>query len=316
MENNHLAELLYYYRLKKDLELTEEKIQNNQLVEINEEQNAIVRFWNKNVENPIRSEGIKKYTSQKEDIEKSIKAFSDTHNKFDYEEYAKDDKIKDYVDKELKKDKFSLLRANLALLTVLEDGKFYYVEETKAEISKILYNNVTTVEELGKKLEKNYIKICGKSSFDEIGKKVLIGIGLATAVATLTSGLLVGGALAELVTGSLIYSAMVVGGRALIYKIFDIGKKELLKEEFRKLSADDAGAMLAIKTTLIEEASKVMSKKEFTEYLDSTLKLTSDLRSDTEFMLLVEKENVEQAKEKLKVFNNWTVRLSNILVSQ
>ena len=316
MENNHLAELLYYYRLKKDLELTEEKIQNNQLVEINEEQNAIVRFWNKNVENPIRSEGIKKYTSQKEDIEKSIKAFSDTHNKFDYEEYAKDDKIKDYVDKELKKDKFSLLRANLALLTVLEDGKFYYVEETKAEISKILYNNVTTVEELGKKLEKNYIKICGKSSFDEIGKKVLIGIGLATAVATLTSGLLVGGALAELVTGSLIYSAMVVGGSALIYKIFDIGKKELLKEEFRKLSADDAGAMLAIKTTLIEEASKVMSKKEFTEYLDSTLKLTSDLRSDTEFMLLVEKENVEQAKEKLKVFNNWTVRLSNILVSQ
>jgi len=316
MENNHLAELLYYYRLKKDLELTEEKIQNNQLVEINEEQNAIVRFWNKNVENPIRSEGIKKYTSQKEDIEKSIKAFSDTHNKFDYEEYAKDDKIKDYVDKELKKDKFSLLRANLALLTVLEDGKFYYVEETKAEISKILYNNVTTVEELGKKLEKNYIKICGKSSFDEIGKKVLIGIGLATAVATLTSGLLVGGALAELVTGSLIYSAMVVGGSALIYKIFDIGKKELLKEEFRKLSADDAGAMLAIKTTLIEEASKVMSKKEFTEYLDSTLKLTSDLRSDTEFMLLVEKENVEQAKEKLKVFNNWTGRLSNILVSQ
>ena len=74
-ENNRLAELLYFYRLKKDLSLTEEKIQENQLIEIDESQNAIVKFWNKNVENFLRSDELKKYSANKESIEKKIEEF-------------------------------------------------------------------------------------------------------------------------------------------------------------------------------------------------------------------------------------------------
>ena len=314
MENNRLAELLYFYRLKKDLSLTEEKIQENQLLEIDDKQNALVKFWNKNVENFIRGDELKKHTADKESIEKKIEEFLKEHGDFDFEEYIKDGKINEYLEEQLKNDQSKLLRINLALLSVLQSGDFVNKEKTKLEVSKLLFNNKTKIDNLEKKLEKNYIKICGKTSFDEVGKKVLLGIGLATAFATFGSGLLVGGALLDLLAGSVVFSALVVGGSALVYKLIDIGEKEKIKEEFRRLSADDAGATFALKATLIEEAKKIMDRSSFEEFLDSSLRVASDLRSDTEFMLLVENKEVEEAKKKIKVFNNWTNRLTAILV--
>lgn len=312
--NNHLADLLYFYRLKEDLMLAEDKIQENQLIEVENEKNPFVKFWNKNIENARRSDELEKYTEQKGNIERRISDFLSSHSDFDYEEYVKVGKIQDYIDKELKDDKASLARVNLALLVVLQDKDFVYVEETKQAVSRLLFDNKTTVKQLQEKLEKNYIKISGKTTFDEVGKTVLLGIGLATAATGLWAGALAGGALLDVLVGSALYSAVVVGISAIVYKSIDTAKKDDIKEEFRKLSSSDAGAMFAIKATLIEEAKKRMSKQEFEEFLDSNLRLASDLRSDVEFMLLVEKKDIEQAKGKIKVFNNWTNRLATLVV--
>lgn len=315
-ENNHLSELLYFYRLEKDLEFTEAKIQENQLVEITEDQNALVKFWNKNVENFVRGDELKKHNADKASIEKRKQEFLDAHSGFDFNKYAKEEKLCSYLNEQIKKSNSPLLRTNLALLAILENKDFVNKENTKEEISKVLFNNKGRIKELEKALEKNYVKICGRTSFDEIGKKVLLGIGLATAFATLGSNLLIGGAFFETLTGSVIFSAMVVGASALIYKLIDIDDKENVKKEFRKMSADDAGAMFALKATLIEEARIVMSEKEFQEYLDASLSCVSDLRADTEFMLLVEKQEIEQSKKKIKVFNNWTNRLTQLLLGK
>ena len=312
--NNHLADLLYFYRLKEDLMLAEDKIQENQLIEVESEKNPFVKFWNKNIENARRSDELEKYTEQKGNIERRISDFLSSHSDFDYEEYVKVGKIQDYIDKELKDDKASLARVNLALLVVLQDKDFVYVEETKQAVSRLLFDNKTTVKQLQEKLEKNYIKISGKTTFDEVGKTVLLGIGLATAATGLWAGALAGGALLDVLVGSALYSAVVVGISAIVYKSIDSVKKDDIKKEFRKLSSSDAGAMFAIKATLIEEAKKRMSKQEFEEFLDSNLRLASDLRSDVEFMLLVEKKDIEQAKGKIKVFNNWTNRLATLVV--
>ncbi|MBE7081216.1 MAG: hypothetical protein E7372_01485 [Clostridiales bacterium] len=315
-ENNHLAELLYYYRLKKDLEFTEEKIEENKLIEIKEDQNVLVKFWNKNVENFIRGDELKKHNADKESIEKRISDFVNSHEGFDYEEYSNEDKLLEYVDEQVKADKSSLLRINLGLLAVLESNDFVNKEKTKEQVSKILFNSKGRIKELEKSLEKNYLKICGKTSFDEIGKKVLLGIGFATAFATLGTGLLAGSAFFEVLNASFIYSIMVVGASAIVYKLIDIDDKENIKKEFRKMSADDAGAMFALKATLIEEAKKIMDKNEFDEFLDSSLRCASDLRSDTEFMLLIEQKEVDSSKKKIKIFNNWTNRLASIVVNQ
>ena len=151
--------------------------------------------------------------------------------------------------------------------------------------------------------------------FDEVGKKVLLGIGLATTFLILGSGLIVGGAFLDVLVGSVAMSAIVVGASAIMYKLCDNDEKENIKKEFRKLSSDDVGAIFAVKATLIEEAKIIMDKQSFDEFLDANLRLVNDLRADTEFMLLVENKDVEETTKKIKCFNNWTNRLSTLLVS-
>ena len=137
MENNRLSDLLYYYRLKKDLELTEEKIEENKLIEIDENQNAIVKFWNKNVENFLRSDELKKYNGNKAIIEKKIKEFLESHNDgFDYDETIKEDKLIEYVNDQLKNDKTLIARTHLALYAILQNKEFIYKEESKNQFLK------------------------------------------------------------------------------------------------------------------------------------------------------------------------------------
>jgi len=314
IKKNYLVEVLHYYRLKKDLEFTEEKIEANQLLEINDKQNALVKFWNKNIENFVRSDELKKHNANKESIEKRITELLNDNIEFDFDEYSSENKIHEYIEEQMSKDESGLLRINLALLTILNNKEFINQEKTKEEISKLLFNNQNRIKGLEKKLEKNYLKICGKTSFDEVGKKVLLGIGLAMAFTFLGSGFIAGASFVEALHGSLIFSAMVVGGSALVYKIIDSDNKDNIIKEFRKLSADDTGAMFALRATLIEESKEIMNKNEFDEFLDSSLKYVSDLRADTEFMLLVEKKDVDETKKKVKIFDNWTSRLTSILV--
>ena len=313
--NNQLSNLLYFYRLKKDLALTEDKIEENQLLEITEDQNVIVKFWNKNVENFVRKDELNKHIANKEVIEKRINDFLQEHNDFDFESFSKEDKIYEYTRSELAKDTTSLLRVNLALVSILQSNDFFFKNETKEEISKILFGNKKATENIEKKLEKNYMKICGRTSYDKFGKKVLLGIGIATAIATFKLVSFAGASFLEAIFGSALYTSVIVGTSAVVYKIIDIGQKALIKEHFRELSVEDAGAMFALKATLIEEAKKIMDKNSFEEFLDSNLKLVNDLRADTEFMLLIEQKDTENAKQKIKIFNNWTNRITTLLVS-
>ncbi len=314
IENNKLAELLYFYRLKKDLFLTEEKIKENQLLEIKDDQNVLVKFWNKNIENTIRSDELKKQFSNKDKIEKRIEEFLKVHSDLNLQIDEKETKLLEEIQKQLHQDNTSLLKINLALLSILQSNEFVFKEETEVEISRVLFGDKTTIYDLQKRLEKNYVKICEKNGFDEIGKKVLLGIALATTVSIMGLGVFGGATLLEGFTVGAMFSAIVVGGSAIAYKFIDACHKDSIKEEFRKISSEDAGALFAIKATLIEEAKKIMDTYDFKEFLDSNLKLANDLRSDIEFMLLVEKKDVEEAKRKINVFNNWTNRLSSILV--
>lgn len=315
-KSNELLDSLYFYRLKIDLDITEEKLKENELLDLDKSKNAIVRFWNKNIENSLRSDELKKHNENKAKILQKVDNFMQKHKNFDYSFTNSEQSLKKYIDEFLKAENGQFSRINLALLSILQNKEFIYSKQSIESISKVLFCDKTKINEIEKDLEKNYLKIAGKTSYDEIGKKVLLGIGLATAFSCFGLGLWasVGISILDIAGVSALYALLVVGASGIIYKLIDSGKKDDILIEFRKLSSEDVGAMFAVRATLIEEAKKYMTQVEFNEFLDSSLKLISDLRADTEYLLLVEKQNVEESKKKIKTFNNLTNRLSTIIV--
>ena len=52
-----------------------------------------------------------------------------------------------------------------------------------------------------------------------------------------------------------------------------------------------------------------MSEDEFKEYLSEMLEAVDALKSDTEYVLFVEKKNIKINKDKIEIFHNWDKRL-------
>ena len=70
--------------------------------------------------------------------------------------------------------------------------------------------------------------------------------------------------------------------------------------------------MLAIKCYLMHVARQTMPKYMFKEKMSEMLEMISDLKADTDYLLLVEGHNIVENKKKINVFHNLDSKLEKI----
>ena len=79
------------------------------------------------------------------------------------------------------------------------------------------------------------------------------------------------------------------------------------------MNYNSTAQMLAIKCYIMNIAKQTMPENVFKEKTSELLQMLQDLKSDTDYMLLVEKQNIEENKKKIKVFHNLDEKLTKIL---
>ena len=79
------------------------------------------------------------------------------------------------------------------------------------------------------------------------------------------------------------------------------------------MNYNNAAQMLAIKCYIMHVAKQTMPASIFKEKTSELLQMISDLKSDTDYVLLVEGQNVVENKKKINVFHNLDNKLAKIL---
>lgn len=236
-------------------------------------------------------------------------------------------------------DKSGLQKIYFAMLLCLKDNDgddLEFWEDTQKSVSEILFGDELKTERIKDKFYRNFRAIYGES-FWERNKYFLIGAGASLAlVAVMTpfalGGLAAGSAviascLAQIghcapavigagiasVTGMTLLGTLVLGGGVLAGLGIDrLIKNKEAKEAFRKLAPDDVAALLAMKATLMDFGMTETDSQTMKAEMDGCLLGLSDLRSDAEYMLIVEKCDAENCKKKIRICNRFVDRLATI----
>lgn len=329
-----------YFRLLKDLEAVEGEIAKNEPFSSDSEKSAIVNFWNKNVVNTVRKKNNVKLSAVKNDVLSETEVFKEkaAMEGTDISVAEDGEKLKAELNEFFFDDKYGIRRLFFGIRLVLErDVNVKNSEKTLEETSLLLFGERSKLANIEADLRDNYVAIFKKPMTD-IEKGILIGMGIfaAVSVAALPLGLALGASSSAVITSCLaqlghsapyiigqgivnvtaaaaLSSVVILGGTYLGAEVVKKIKECNLKETFRKLSAKDLSVIFAIKATVIQHARKVVSEGNMKEVLDDCLKQINDLRSDAEYMLIVEKLNAEQSREKIAVCNRLTQRLADIV---
>lgn len=339
LEQNVFAGVTYY-RLLKDLEIIEGKMAKKEPYSSERGKTAIENFWNKKIANPIR----KKSTDRLSVVKNGVLSEIDNFKKRCVQEQAdlscaeSEEVLKAEIDGLFAEDKYGIQKIYFAIrVALVNDVKFVNETETLEKVSELFFGDKHKIPNIYDDLKDNYVAIY-KKPISDVEKGVLIGMGIfcALSVTALPLGLAFGAASSPILTSCLaqighsasyvigsglatvtataaISSLVVFGGTYLGAEIYKEWKTDKVKESFRNISGKDLSLIFAIKATVIQHAKKVVSEENMKLVLDDCLKQINDLRSDAEYMLIVEKLNAGDAKEKISVCNRLTQRLADIV---
>ena len=79
------------------------------------------------------------------------------------------------------------------------------------------------------------------------------------------------------------------------------------------MKSEDIALELALDCLLINELEKHDKTMDLKNEIDELLSNVSDLRGDVQYLLFVERENIEENKEKLRLFNHFDQQLIKIM---
>ena len=319
---------IQYFKLKREKELLErdKSTADNNVKDGTKWYNVIT-----NTKNVINNKKSEKKSNQLEDIDSAISKFEKDNSEYHYNLWF-DNTLSRYIDDLYKEDKYGLQKIMLGISIALDDSRNYlYEDEEYQDISKLLFGNLTKMNEIKKTLKENYVGIASKN-LSNLQKGVLIGLGVGGLVLACTLPVMIaGGAAVSAATTTAGLAAIgfgdmqvgigmaalfgLIGGTALVgagYATIKASNIIDAKKAFRKLNCDEAALLLSVKALLISEAKKVMSKEDFKEYLSELLEAIDTLKSDTEYMLYVENKDINTNKDKIDIFYKWNKRLNKI----
>jgi len=327
---------LSYYGLLTDLKIVEDEMRKNEPLPTNNTNARLKNFWNKNVINETRRMTMNKLSEKKsrilDQLDKYRKKCDQSGGDYSFCE-NKDELIK-RTNEVFCGENAAISKALFSIRFCLDSEINYENREAVlAEISNLLFGNRNTIDVLYKDLKENYVRLfkapivkAQKTILKCLGVAALVAVALpplvagTTVVTALTVPALLDGILLEIGIGvaataemAAIYSSILLSGMLIGTEIAKQIKVQNAKENLRKTSPEDLCLLLAIKATLIQYAQKTVGAEEMKVMLDDCLKQLNDLRSDAEYLLIVERLDAGKSNKKIEICNNFTALLANIV---
>ena len=314
-------------RLQNDMKLVNEKLEKNRSTPVSSSDNIFKRFFDS------RKNDIKDYKSfnlskTKDAIQSEIDKFVNNVNGTSITLYKETEISRIAAD--IFSDDEYFLEKTMFSISLIFDGEYNYEYESEglAYLSRLLWSDSEKLGSIKKNVE-GYYKDLAKQPLSTEQKFVLGGVAALTLFTVTVPALAIGGLSAAGITSTLagLGGTMVEGvgfialaelllDGAIIgftYALMDKHNKNKVKEAFREMSYNDAAQMLAIKCYIMQVAKQTMPKSVFKEKTSELLEMISDLKSDTDYVLLVEGQNVVENKKKINVFHNLDNKLGKML---
>ncbi len=316
-----------YFRLKKAAEKQKHILDSNKIDTEVSKYNVVGKLANF-----YKGKKSEKTQENLTDIELTIKDFEEKNKEFNYKLYYESGLEKN-INELFKEDKYGLSKL-LFSINVIFDQDFEYVEndETFKVMSSVLFYDSTRFGEIEKQFKQLFLSI-NRKELSKLQKGILIGLGASSVAAVIFLPILaVGGinASAAVTTGAL--AAIGLGdmqlgvGFATMYSLITgialcglgygsmrLINRDKLKQEFYKLTMEESAMLLTIKAMLIAEAKKKMPKDKFKEEVSAILEIIDDLKSDTEYLLFAENNDINLNKERIGQFHRWDNELIRLL---
>ena len=314
-------------RLQNDMKLVNEKLEKNRSTPVRSDDNFVKRFFDS------RKNDIKDYKSfnlskTKDAIQSEIDKFMNNVNGTSITLY-KETEISRIAADIFSGDEY-FLEKTMFSISLIFDGEYNYEYESEglAYLSRLLWSDSEKLGSIKKNVE-GYYKDLAKQPLSTEQKFVLGGVAALTLFTVTVPALAIGGLSAAGITSTLagLGGTMVEGvgfialaelllDGAIIgftYTLMDKHNKNKVKEAFREMSYNDAAQMLAIKCYIMHVAKQTMPKSLFKEKTSELLEMVSDFKSDTDYVLLVEGEDIAENKKKINVFHNLDHKLAKML---
>ncbi len=281
----------------------------------------------KNFGKKIRS-AIGRYEAKDSAIETSINAYIGSGHAFQDSDGAKQALVRLFAS-----DFNGVLKLLFGVKVAVDnDYNYQYEKEGLKEASVFLFNDENQLQRIRDELEANY-KAIAKRPLSTLQKAVL-GTVIATsivtsivvpvlganAIASNTAGISLTLRSAGLVSASsaitTIRVASILCASALIagtYIGMEVHNKNVVKEQFKKISPDENDMYLAIQCLIIKHLRNKLSEHDFKNELDSMLQSLNNLKGDLDYYLFVEKEDIKDNTAKLNSFHGFDQRLIKVL---
>jgi hypothetical protein len=312
--------------LQYDLHVVEEALIKNQEVPATAEDGFFKRTF-KSIGNEVKLYKSFNLTKTKDAIEKERDEFLVKQQGKNIKLYGESE-ISYVMDEVFSEDKFYLEEAMFSISVIFDNEYHYeYDEDGLSYISNLLWNNSDKLATVKKSVEGYYRELARQPLTGD--QKFVLGSVAALTLLTMTmpalaiAGLSASGITASLAglggtmvegVGFIVLAELLLDGAIIgfTYSLLDGYNKKKVKESFREMNYNDAAQLLAIKCYIMQIAKAHMPKSLFKEKTSELLEMISDLKSDTDYVLLVEGQNVDENKKKIHVFHNLDHRLGKM----
>lgn len=346
-ESKRLKAAIELYRRTLELEWVEKEMDKNKPMPTGDK-GKIGRAIIDGTVNAFRRGETQRLSEKKKLIADSIAKLKEKNAELGLSEITAD-KLKSMADSFFEGDTCGFRRTMFVMLMRLnaddieprvcggEADSYVYGDDTLEEVSEILFGDRSRIANINDKLFENYHHIVN-GRFWERNKSVLIGAGISLALITVLTPLALGGlaagsaivtsCLAQIghcvpglvgagiaaVTGYTLIGATILGGGVMAgLGIDEAVRRAKARDAYRSLKPDDIALLLAMKATLIEYGMEKMDSDTYKTELDECLSNLNDMRSDAEYMLIVEKTDAENSKKKIDICNCFIDRLTDIV---
>jgi hypothetical protein len=326
-KQTNLFKSMQLLRLQHELKLIDEKLEQNRSTPICAEDNFFKRLINSG-NNKIKDYKSINLSEIKAAIQAEIDKFTKNTNGASITLYNESEILRIASDV-FSSDDYSLEKTMFSI-SLIFDGEYNYEFDSEglSYLSRLLWEDEAKLADIKKSVDSFY-KDLTKQPLSTEQKFVLGGVAALTLCTAVIPALALGNLSAAGISSTLagIGGTMVAGvgfialadllldGAIIGFTYASMNKrnKKKIKEAFREMSYDDVAQMLAMKCYIMHVAKQTMPRSMFKEKTSELLEMISDLKSDTDYVLLVEGENVAENKKKINVFHNLDNKLVKML---
>lgn len=321
-----LFKKMQLYRLTYDLTVTQKKIQENKMSAISSSDGFFARLG-AGVSNSIKNSRLNNLVPQEQQIRERIQQY-----------HAANPSLFSPTDEELGKlwtaiwdgGKNSELLKIMFCLSVALDTEYSYVysDDSLTALSVTIWGNPTTMSNIKSEYRSVYMEIA-KQPLSTTQKWVLGGTAALVLLTPFLAPVAFGGASAAAITGGLAgVGSTMVGGIGILavaemaldgiaiaatYGALDASNKAKVRGAFRQMDYNASAEMLAIKAYTLQVAKRLDSEDDYKERINGVLQMIQDLKSDIDYVLYVERDNLEENKRKINLFHNFDTKLAKIV---